>query len=75
VVVAEGSGPILVIGTTGDPATPVENSVAVAATVADGHLLVFDGEGHVAYQSSRCVQDAVAAYLLDGEVPEDGARC
>lgn len=74
-VVAEGSGPVLVIGTTGDPATPVENSEAVAAMLADGHLLVFDGEGHVAYGSSACVQDAVARYLLDGEVPDDGARC
>ena len=74
-VVAEGSGPVLVIGTTGDPATPLANSEAVAATLADGHLLVFDGEGHTAYGSSRCVQDAVAAYLVAGVVPEDGARC
>lgn len=74
-VVAEGSGPVLVIGTTGDPATPVENAERVAATLADGHLLVFEGEGHTAYFSSACVQDAVSAYLLDGDVPDDGARC
>ena len=74
-MVAEGSGPVLVIGTTGDPATPVEQAEAVAAMLADGHLLVFDGEGHTAYFSSGCVQDAVAAYLLDGTVPADGARC
>jgi pimeloyl-ACP methyl ester carboxylesterase len=74
-VVAEGSGPVLVIGTTGDPATPIENSEAVAEMLAEGHLLVFEGEGHVAYGSSPCVQDAVERYLLDGEVPPDGTRC
>lgn len=74
-VVAEGSGPVLVIGTTGDPATPVEQAEAVAATLAEGHLLVFDGPGHTAYLSSSCVQDAVAAYLIEGQVPADGARC
>jgi hypothetical protein len=64
-----------VIGTTGDPATPVEQAERVAAGLADGHLLVFDGEGHTAYSSSPCVQDAVEAYLVDGTLPADGARC
>lgn len=74
-VVAEGSGPVLVIGTTGDPATPIENSESVAATLANGHLIVFDGEGHTAYFTSQCVADAVADYFLDGTVPEDGLTC
>lgn len=74
-VVAEGSGPVLVIGTTGDAATPVEQAERVAATLADGHLLVLEGEGHTAYFSSSCVRDAVADYLLDRTVPAEGARC
>jgi pimeloyl-ACP methyl ester carboxylesterase len=72
---AEGSPPILVIGTTGDPATPIEQAQAVAAGLADGHLLVYDGEGHTAYGQSSCVDDAVAAYLLDGTLPADGTVC
>lgn len=74
-VAAEGSGPVLVIGTTGDPATPVAQAEAVAEMLADGHLVVFDGAGHTAYFSSACVQEIVAGYLLDGEVPADGTRC
>jgi pimeloyl-ACP methyl ester carboxylesterase len=74
-VVAEGSGPVLVIGTTGDAATPLVQAERVAATLADGHLVVLEAEGHVAYQRSSCVQDIVAAFLIDGEVPPEGTRC
>lgn len=72
---ADGSGPVLVIGTTGDAATPVENAVAVADHLAEGHLLVHQGEGHAAYGTSDCVQEIVRRYLVDGEVPAAGARC
>jgi pimeloyl-ACP methyl ester carboxylesterase len=74
-VVAEGSGPVLVIGSTGDAATPIEQAERVAANLADGHLVVREGEGHTAYLSSECVQDLVAAFLIDGTVPPDGTRC
>jgi pimeloyl-ACP methyl ester carboxylesterase len=73
--VAEGSPPVLVIGTTGDAATPIDQAQRVAENLADGHLLTFEGEGHTAYFSSQCVRDAVAAYLLEGELPEEGATC
>ncbi len=69
-----GSNPVLVIGTTGDAATPVEQAERVAANLAEGHLLVLDGEGHTAY-GDPCINDAVAAYLLDGVLPAEGARC
>lgn len=74
-VVAEGSGPVLVIGTTGDAATPLAQAERVADDLAEGHLLVYEGEGHTAYFASTCVQDLVAAFLLDGDVPDAGTRC
>ena len=72
---APGSGPVLVIGTTGDPATPLVQAETVAAELTDGHLLVWEGEGHTAYGASECVQERVAAYLVDGTLPADGERC
>ncbi len=72
---AAGSGPILVVGTTRDPATPYEWSVRLAKELEHGHLLSYDGDGHTAYGQSACVDDAVDAYLVDGTVPPKGKAC
>ena len=72
---AEGAPPILVIGGTGDPATPLAQAERVAAGLADGHLLVYEGEGHTAYRRNQCVDDVVHSYILEGELPPDGTRC
>ncbi|MGB3827409.1 MAG: alpha/beta hydrolase [Ornithinimicrobium sp.] len=73
---AAGSAPILVIGTTGDPATPYEWATMLADTLDNGVLLSYDGEGHTAYgRSNNCIDDTVDAYLLEGTVPQDGKEC
>ncbi len=73
---ADGSGPIVVVGTTRDPATPYEWSQQLADQLAEGHLITFDGDGHTAYMSSNiCVDNAVDAYLMNGTVPKDGLTC
>lgn len=73
---AEGAAPIVVIGTTRDPATPYEWAETLAQTLSSGVLLSYDGDGHTAYgRSNDCVDDAVDAYLLEGTVPEDGLSC
>jgi len=73
---AAGAPPILVIGTTNDPATPYEWAVGLADTLDSGVLLTYDGEGHTAYtRSNQCVMDAVDQFLVDDVVPPDGKRC
>jgi pimeloyl-ACP methyl ester carboxylesterase len=72
---AAGAAPILVVGTTGDPATPYENAQTMAAQLESGVLITLRGEGHLAYDQSRCVQQKVVAYLVKGRVPADGSRC
>ncbi|MHC8418465.1 alpha/beta hydrolase [Streptomyces sp. NB004] len=75
---ASGAAPILVVGNTGDPATPYEGARRMADELgADvGVMLTWKGEGHGAYGSgSDCVDSAVDAYLLKGTVPEDGRVC
>lgn len=75
-VSAAGADPILVVGTTGDPATPYEWAESLASQLSSGVLLTREGFGHLAYQSgSDCIDDAIDAYLVDGTVPEDGLRC
>jgi hypothetical protein len=67
----------LVVGTTGDPATPYSQAVQLAEDVLENAtLLTFNGEGHTAYgQSSKCVNDVVDDYLLNGIVPDEDPNC
>ncbi len=76
-VTAAGAEPILVVGTTGDLATPYEWAESLAEQLESGVLLTYEGFGHLAYLSagSDCVDSAVDAYLLDGELPEEGEVC
>jgi pimeloyl-ACP methyl ester carboxylesterase len=72
---AHGSAPILVVGTTGDPDTPYQDAVTLAATLENGHLLTFVGEGHSGVAHSPCSRAAEVGYLIDLTLPRDGARC
>ncbi|MFD3535580.1 alpha/beta fold hydrolase [Streptomyces sp. NPDC058664] len=74
---APGAAPVLVVGTTGDPATPYEGAERMAKELGDGVgvLLTNKGEGHGAYGTSRCVTRTVDAYLLEGTVPKYGTTC
>ncbi len=74
-ITAAGSPPILVIGTTGDPATPYQWAVSLAGQLQHGVLLTRDGNDHVAYFYSGCVRSAVGAYLVSGTVPAAGTVC
>ena len=77
-VSAPGSAPILVVGNTGDPATPYEGARAMVNALGKGVgvELTYRGQGHGAYDSkNKCVQGAVDGYLLDGKVPPTGTVC
>lgn len=74
---APGAAPILVVGTTGDPATPYEGARKMADELGKGVgvLLTNKGEGHGAYGRNTCVTSTVDTYFLDGKVPADGRTC
>jgi len=73
---AAGAAPILVIGTTGDPATPYEWAVSLADQLESGVLVSYDGEGHTAYnKSNSCVSDTVESFFIDGTVPANDPLC
>jgi hypothetical protein len=72
---AAGAPPLLVIGTVHDPATPYASAQVLARTLATGHLLTWQGEGHTAYPKTRCVSTAVDAYLISLKVPARNASC
>ncbi|MFI6878652.1 alpha/beta hydrolase [Streptomyces sp. NPDC050400] len=75
-ITADGAAPIVVVGTTRDPATPYPWAKALADQLSSGRLLTYDGDGHTAYgRGSDCIDGAIDTYLLDGTPPTDGKRC
>ncbi|MDQ3616660.1 MAG: alpha/beta hydrolase [Actinomycetota bacterium] len=73
---AEGAEPILVVGTTRDPATPVEWAEALAAQLDSGVLVRRDGDGHTGYNTgNECVDDVVESYLVSGKTPKAQVDC
>ncbi|MFJ6568737.1 alpha/beta hydrolase [Streptomyces sp. NPDC091292] len=73
---AKGAAPIVVVGTTRDPATPYRWAQSLAAQLDSGTLLTYDGDGHTAYgRGSACIDSAINDYLLKGTAPRDGKRC
>jgi pimeloyl-ACP methyl ester carboxylesterase len=70
-----GAGPILVVGTTGDPATPLSSTEAMADALEEGVLLVVVADQHTGYGVNQCSYDTIDGYLVDLTVPADGTRC
>ena len=75
VVTGAGAGPILVVGTTGDPATPLSSTENMAKTLEDGVLVVIVADQHTGYGVNQCSYDTIDGYLVDLTVPDDGVRC
>lgn len=72
---AVGAAPILVIGNTGDPATPYEWSVAMADLLSSAELFSVESNGHTAFLSVPCVEPVVVDYLVDLVMPAQGSSC
>lgn len=74
-VKAPGAPPILVVGTTGDPATPYRSTAVLARLLGTGTVLTWQGEGHTAYPQTACIRDTVDDYLVRLDPPPDGRTC
>ena len=74
-ITAAGAGPLVVIGTTGDPSTPLASSRAMAVSLEDGRLVVVEANQHTGYGVNQCVNDVVDDYLIHLEAPADGTVC
>jgi pimeloyl-ACP methyl ester carboxylesterase len=72
---ATGTKPILVVGTTRDPATPYSGARDLVSRLDGSRLLTFDSTEHTAYTKSACIDAAVDAYLLRGTLPAKGSVC
>ncbi|MFE2110756.1 alpha/beta hydrolase [Kitasatospora sp. NPDC059463] len=74
-IASKAQAPIVVVGSTGDAATPYANAEKLAAQLGNAVLLTREGEGHTGYGWSACIRTAVDAFLLEGAAPAAGTRC
>jgi pimeloyl-ACP methyl ester carboxylesterase len=74
---ATGAPTILVVGTTGDPATPYAQAQALAGKILDkAFLLTYNGEGHTVYgQQVACVDNVVDKFFMTAELPDKDPDC
>jgi pimeloyl-ACP methyl ester carboxylesterase len=74
-ITGKGAGPILVVGTTGDPATPFEGTVSMAETLENGVLLTVEANQHTGYGANNCAMETVDAALIDKKMPNAEKVC
>jgi pimeloyl-ACP methyl ester carboxylesterase len=75
VITGQGTPTLLVIGNTGDPATPFASTQRMAAALASAVLVEVKSNDHGGYGINDCINEAVHRYLIDGTVPEATTRC
>jgi pimeloyl-ACP methyl ester carboxylesterase len=67
---------IMIIGTTGDPATPYAWAKGLSRLLTNSQLLTYVGDGHTAQgRGNACIDEAVDAFYLDGTLPAKDLRC
>ena len=70
------TNPLLVIGTTRDPATPYQWAQGLHKDLLNSTLITLNGDGHTgANRGSSCVDNAMNKYLLTGLVPAHDLVC
>lgn len=73
---ATDAPPILVVGNTGDPITPIDGSQALAKALPGSVLLTSADSGHTAFgHGDDCIDLAVTAYLLNLTLPAPNTVC
>jgi pimeloyl-ACP methyl ester carboxylesterase len=74
-ITGKDAGPIVVVGTTGDAATPLESTRKMAQGLEQGILIVVDANQHTGYGANSCVVKAVDDYLIKLKVPTNETTC
>ncbi len=74
-ITGEGAGPIMVVGNTGDPATPYEGSRVMAESLDEGFFVTVEADSHTAYSINFCAAEAIESYLVDLEIPDGELVC
>jgi pimeloyl-ACP methyl ester carboxylesterase len=74
-ITGEGAGPIVVCGATGDPATPLESTRAMADALEDGRLIIVQANQHTCYGADPCADELIDDYLINLNAPPEVTEC
>jgi hypothetical protein len=74
-ITGKGADPIVIVGTTGNAATPLSSSRNMARALEQGVLVVVEVVQHTGYGANACIVDAVDRYLITLEVPKNEMHC
>ncbi len=74
-VTGAGAPAVIVVGTSGDPATPIEASTGMAEALESGVLVTVKGDEHTGYGLNDCIDNVIDGYLIDLVVPAVGTTC
>ena len=66
-----GAGPVLMLNTTGDPATPLAWAQSLHDQIENSTLVIARAEGHIASSQNTCAEDTLTAFLMKGTLPRD----
>ncbi|MGV1086711.1 MAG: alpha/beta hydrolase [Mycobacterium sp.] len=65
----QGAGPVLILNTTGDPATPLAWAQSLHDQIENSTLVIAPAEGHIASSQNTCAEDTLIAFLMKGTLP------
>ena len=69
------SYPVLIVGNSHDPATPISGARALHRLFGNSRMFQLNGWGHGALDESRCVTRTFSAYLVHQTLPAGGTVC
>ena len=72
---ADSETPVLVVGSTGDAATPIEGTRNMAKVLGNSMLLVVESDDHTSYGSNACATRIIDDYLIDLRQISDDEIC
>ncbi len=75
-VTAPDAPPIVVVGTTGDPATPIAWAESLTRELGSARLVTVEGTSHTSSLSANpCLDDALVAYVVRLRPPAPDLHC
>jgi pimeloyl-ACP methyl ester carboxylesterase len=72
------ANPILFVGNTADPTTPIRNAHRMSEAFPGSRVLTVRGTGHISYNAAgdtRCATEWITPFFRDGTLPPNGTVC